>query len=298
MNEVTKRLATAVIETKMGPLMVRGEELLRGELRQVAKRVKVEDGDYTNIQGKLLRSPQGADRINKIAGINVVELTAPGFRKDECDRYGYSSCTRSVLAIGHSATGALIAVGPMTMTFSPGAYLNHALGKLMDSKGEVVRLGKPGSQAPNDGNWIYFPVDEVAGLWANLGVKDVATAYCTYLQDRKFADRRCMGILRRNALCQHPGGPTKYVSPDEKENGALVFAWVGDDTPAQQIRDTIQAVSAADDPVKALPASAVLIQAETPDTEEIAAEMEMVPADTDGPEDSAPLTATLPNFSE
>ena len=297
MNEVVKRPTVATIETKMGPLMVRGEELLRGELRQVAKRVKCEDGDYTNIQGKLLRSPQGADRINKIAGINIVELTAPGFRKDECDRYGYSSCTRSVLGIGHSATGALIAVGPMTMTFSPGAYLNHALGKLMDSKGEVVRLGKPGSAQPGE-NWIYFPVDEVAGLWANLGVKEVATAYCTYLQDRKFADRRCMGILRRNALCQHPGGPTKYVSKDEQENGALVFAWVADDTPAQQIRDTIQAVSAADDPVRALPPGAVLIQAETPDTEEIAAEMERVPADADGPEDAAPDAAQLPNFNE
>lgn len=294
-NELVKRDVAALAE--FGPLTLVADELVRGALKCVVFNAALNPSvDLTEVGGKkaytdnngvrheatlgkALLSPAGADRLNRAAGIQVIEMKGEGWRRDiENARGGLDLCVRSAVAIGRDALGNRVMAGPMTVSFSPRAYLMHALTKLC--KPGYAKAGKdPAPQAcywdldgtppPLDGAWKRFDLDGEIGLWANMDDKAVGTALDTYAQDRKFADRRCRGMLSRNLLCAHPGGFPKHPVPDASGvYRAPVRAWqpVSGDTE-QEIRELAEKIAMSDDPTKALPAGTRIVNVTVEDNE-------------------------------
>lgn len=263
---------TALEHLAPGGLRVVDDELQRGNLRAVRCMVKLGPADVTDIQGKPLLSPDGADKLNRLAGIQVIELSNPQYRQDQQDENGFQVCTRSAVALGRDALGNRVMAGPMTVSFRPRAYLMHALVKI--AKGRRGRDGqdnngpKPvvwdtdGNKPPRDGAWKRFVVDGDLAVWADLSHNDVASALEVFAQDRKFADRRCMGTLRRNLLCAHPGGFPKHPG-----NEVAVIAWqpIGEEGE-RELESIGRAIAEAEDPRAALPAGTRII--DTPPMED------------------------------
>jgi hypothetical protein len=246
-------------------LTVRGEELQRGDLRLIAAKVKMTPDDYTSIgggydgkPGRNLLSPAGADKLNRIAGIQVVELANPMYRCDEQDAEGFTVCTRSAVALGYDALGRRCMAGPMTVSFRPRAYLLHALVKLAkqwrpknggEAQPAPVVYDLDGNKPERDGAWKRFRVDSEISIWVDMTNDKVGSALDTYAQDRKFADRRCMGTLRRNLLCAHPGGFPKNPGPE-----VMVLAWQPQRTSEDaEIEQLAQEIAQAENPRSVLP---------------------------------------------
>jgi hypothetical protein len=232
----------------LGPLKVRNGELEAGKLRLVEAQVKLTAGThYTGIQGKMLLSPEGAMRLNQIAGLSIA--LPVGSWSEAKDKYGFSEVSRRVLVVGHTPGGKLQVVD-YSCSFSVRAYFIKALfGKVTgrDRKGdgegaEESSGGKCGflgtvkhePEAKPGERWEFVPVDESGvGLWVDLAHPKIAKAYETQAQDRQFADRRCLGIALRNALAMHGAMPGKmlgtykgYQPPPEVT--VPVYQWRGD----------------------------------------------------------------------
>jgi hypothetical protein len=229
------------VVTPLGSLTVKDGELRRGNLRLIKAQVRLEAGlDYTPIQGKLLLSPEGADRLNQIAGLSIFEPMDDKSWTDKRDAGGFIEVRRRCVVAGRTPTGTMQVVSA-SITFSPRAYFLHALVKKIGRERSAGMLGTPDDRPAPRGEkdtarWMYFPIDEALGVWADLTHKDVFGLVEAYAQDRKFADRRASGIVRRNALAQHGAlGGQKMLGVYEKDKGAPeswtapVFAWRSDD---------------------------------------------------------------------
>lgn len=275
-RELVTVKAKALEHLAPGGLRVVDDELQRGNLRAVRAMVKLQPGDATDIQGKALLSPDGADRLNRIAGIQIIELANPQYRQDQQDDNGFQVCTRSAVALGRDAFGNRVMAGPMTVSFRPRAYLMHALVKIAKGRRNQEQGPKPvvwdvdGNKPQRDGAWKRFVVDGDLALWADLTHPDVASALETFAQDRKFADRRCMGTLRRNLLCAHPGGFPKHPG-----NEVPVIAWQPTgEQEERELEDLGRAIAEAEDPRAVLPAGTRII-----DTAPVQDAEEMVPVE-------------------
>ena len=223
------------LNTNLGTLTVKEGELRHGDLRLIRATVPLEAGiDFTNIQGKLLLSPEGADKLNQIAGLSIFEPHDDRSWEDKRDAGGFVEVRRRCVVAGRTPTGTMQVVSS-SIVFSPRAYFMHALTKKVRYEPSAGYLGGAEEQPTRDGRWRYFPIDEQIGIWANLGHKDVFGLVEAYTQDRKFADRRAAGIVRRNALCLHAAiGGQKMIGQVPKGQepptwGAPVFAWKGQD---------------------------------------------------------------------
>jgi len=260
-------------------LRVKGDELLRGDLRLVRAMVRVPATEVTEIWAgkgkapKTLLSPDGADRLNRIAGLQVIELTGERYRRDIRDdrKGGLDLCVRSAVALGRDQLGNLTMAGPMTISYSPRAYMMHSLTKQAnDSRKSGVRWDadpKPEGSKP----WKHMSIDGDLGLWVDLSDVDVGRAIEAYAQSRKFAERLCMGILRRNLFCSHPGGADKHPMPAADGNGYMVpvTAYIPQtEQAAQEMQDMVKRISESDDPRDALPEQARVIDAPMTEAED------------------------------
>jgi hypothetical protein len=257
--------ALVTVDTPIGALRVKDDELRLGNLSLIKGAVTLDAGtDYTNIQGKLLCSPQGADRRNHFAGLSVFEDRVG----DEIEEGGFLQVQRRCIVAGYTPTGKMQVV-TSSITFSPRAYFLHALAKTVRYNRGAGRIGTADNRpaADKDGTWIFYPVDDSTGIWADLNHKDVFGKYEAYLQDKKFADRRAAGIVRRNALCQHAAmGGSKMLgttsgkddTPDQFK--VTVFSWRGRDLAQgeDEARALVEAVERGDDNHPALKGGTVI----------------------------------------
>ena len=228
------------LTTNLGELTVKDGELRMGNLQMIRAQVVLEEGiDYTSIQGKLLLSPEGADKCNQIAGLSIFEPHDDRSWEDQRDAGGFVEVRRRCVVAGRTPTGQMQVVSS-SIVFSPRSYFLHALTKKVRYNTSAGCLGGPEDRPEKRGEkdtsrWQYFPIDEAIGIWADLTHKDVFGMVEAYTQDRKFADRRAAGIVRRNALCLHSAlGGQKIIGQVPKGQepptwAVNVFSWKGED---------------------------------------------------------------------
>jgi hypothetical protein len=208
------RKLVTINSTPLGPLMIKEGELLRGDVRLVTATRKLQSGiHYTAMPpvkgtGKLMISPDGADYCNGIAGLHI--CAPPPQTEDIRDERGFVEVTRRVIVVGRTPTGAMQIVD-YSCTFNVRAYFEKDLFGKMKYNKEALYLGSKNEGPPNEGRWHWLELDDGVGIWMDMANEEVVKVWETRSQNRQFADRRCMAVARRNALCQHGAMPGKMI---------------------------------------------------------------------------------------
>ena len=117
--------------------------------------------------------------------------------------------TRRVIVVGRTPTGGMQIVD-YSCTFNVRAYFEKDLFGKMKYNKEALFLGRKQDE-PKDGRWHWLELDDGVGIWMDMTNPEVVKVWETRSQNRQFADRRCMGVARRNALCQHGAMPSKMI---------------------------------------------------------------------------------------
>ena len=201
-------------ESPVGELTLRDGELRSGALRLVRKTVKLQAGvHYTAIGGNLMLSPQGADVLNSIAALSVFFPDLEKQRRADVrdDSGAFIEVTRRVVVAGRTPLGAMQAID-YSCTFNVQAYFKKDLLKKVSEAKAAGGIGTKDNPPPDDGRWVFVPIRNDVGIWADLNHPEVVKAYSTYVQNQMFADRRCLGTARRNALCMHGAFPPKILA--------------------------------------------------------------------------------------
>jgi len=200
--------------TALGTIRVDEGEMQRGNVRLVAVERKLQAGIHYTImppykgKGKLMISPDGADNCNAVAGLHV--CCPPPQKEDIRDDKGFQEVTRRVVVLGCTPTGAMQIID-YSCTFNVRAYFEKDLFGKMKHNGEAIQMGRESDKPDGDGRWHWLELDDGMGIWMNVAHPEVIKVWETRSQNRQFADRRCMAVARRNALCQHGAMPQKMI---------------------------------------------------------------------------------------
>lgn len=208
------RKLVTINSTPLGKLMVKEDELTRGDVRLITASRKLQNGIHFTAmppwdgKGKLMLSPDGADFCNGIAGLHI--CAPPPLTADIRDERGFQEVTRRVIVVGRTPTGAMQIVD-YSCTFNVRAYFEKDLfGKMKYNKGAIF-LGGVNDKPTGEGRWHWLELDDGVGIWMDMTNPEVVKVWETRSQNRQFADRRCMAVARRNALCQHGAMPGKMI---------------------------------------------------------------------------------------
>lgn len=172
----------------------------------------------------------GYTQLNKVASISIMtppavivdghEQPNPYVERNKRTRSIESVIVRKI-GLGYSPAGNVVAIDK-TLFYNPYTYFIQSIqAKLKKTKWEEDESGKrvdTGQSAnPNaavvgiaedkpakKGSWVFFPIEEPLGIWANYEDPVILDCLEEHTQRQRFGDRIAQKIVERNILKDHP----------------------------------------------------------------------------------------------
>ena len=213
------------IQTRaLGELRVADTELRAGNLVLVRKMVPLKhrtDFSFLKGSGTLMLSPEGADNCNQIANLSVFSPDmADQRRSDVRDGDGLiTEVTRRVIVAGRTPLGVMQAIDYSVTLNLVAYYRKNLMGKIKYNH-DIGQVGQQDSRPAGDIPWAFIPIVPPLGIWIDQSHPTVFDVMDKFTQDQGYANRLCVSIAKRNALCMHSCMPGKTVG--KLERGAPV----------------------------------------------------------------------------
>jgi len=217
-TEVTKKETNELAE--FGDPKVWIKRTPTGEIRSVRADMvlREEQGELVEVEGKLTISAKGYYQLNKIAGLNIL---TPDSIKIPCPERGVrevpnpfpiidpaSGTQKGVwvkkLVAGYGPTGAM-AITSTTLYYDFSLYFLEDIQRKVRFNKEAGRLTfREQLTEEEKATGLFVPIEGDFGVWANTAHNEVQKAISTWLQMKKFGERKAQTVAERNAMKHHP----------------------------------------------------------------------------------------------
>ena len=212
-------------------------------------------GQIYKQKDKYLITAIGYRQLNKVAAISIVKpqnviVDGKPVPNPHIERNARTKAIGSVniraMGIGYSPTGNIVVVDK-TLFYNVYTYFIQAIQAKM--KRRIWVNNKPTEKEfPNcavygvaddkpkiEGRWVFYPTDDVLGLWVNFADQAIVDCLEENTQRQRFGDRMATTIVERNILKDHPAIAAAQVLMKNGQGGnqatVVVFGYRNDNTP-------------------------------------------------------------------
>lgn len=217
-NDVARKNEAQLAE--LGDPEVWVKRTATGQIRSVRAVINLREdqGELVEVEKKLTISAKGYRRANQIASLAI--LTPDTIQIPDADRGTIevpnpypiidreSGTQKGVwvkkIAVGYSPIGS-IAVSSTTMFYDFSIYfLEDLQSKIRWNEGAGRFCFRDQVTEDEKQKGIFMPIEGQFGVWANTGHKEVLKAIGTWIQTKKFGERKAQTVAERNVLKHHP----------------------------------------------------------------------------------------------
>jgi hypothetical protein len=218
-NEVARKNEDQLAE--LGDSQVWIKRTPTGQIRSVRAIINLREdqGELVKVEGQLTISAKGYYRANQIASLAIltpdsIKVPAPNGMGtiDVANPYPIidpeSGTQKGVwvkkIAVGYSPIGS-IAVSSTTMFYDFGIYFLEDLQKKIrynKAAGRFCFRDQLSEEEKKTG--MFTPIEGQFGVWANTNHEEVLKAIGTWVQTKKFGERKAQTVAERNVLKHHP----------------------------------------------------------------------------------------------
>lgn len=203
-----------------------------GFIKAINCKVKLSEreGHLATIKGKTMITGAGFYQINRVVGASIItpqHLTLPDGTKvvnpyivlDEGGSIKKVWVKKTVVGYGPAGN---LAISSSTLVYDVDVYFTEdILGKLAYDKtiGRLCAKEQVTEKEKKEG--MFFSIDGMMGVWIDFNHKDVIKSISTYVQNKKFAERKAQTIAERNAMKKHPAFGSFYVTPIAEDGDTI-----------------------------------------------------------------------------
>lgn len=210
----------AVVEkVKLGDPDVWIKRTSKGKVSAVKAKITLREaqGELVEVAGKTTISALGYRRLNQIASLGVItpdSITIPGPSGAVNVPNPYpiidkeSGTQKGVwvkkIAVGYSPIGSM-AVSSTTMYYDFNIYFLEDLQKKVQydkDAGKLCFKDQLTDQELKTG--LFMAIEGSFGIWVDPNHKEILKAISTWIQSKKFGERKAQTVAERNALKHHP----------------------------------------------------------------------------------------------
>jgi hypothetical protein len=190
----------------------------------------------------------GYRQLNKVASISILspltvvvdghEQPNPWIERDK-KTHGIRSVIVRKIGIGYSPAGNITAIDK-TLYYNPYTYFIQSIqAKMKRTKwsgsqptGEkeypnAAVIGEANKKPDRKGSWVFFPIEEPLGIWANYEDDAISECLDEHTQRQRFGERIAQTIVERNILKDHPAiGVSNVLIKGEAEGNHLAYVEV------------------------------------------------------------------------
>ena len=192
----------------------------------------------------------GFTHLNKVASISILtplsvivdghEQPNPYVERNKRTRAIESVIVRKI-GIGYSPAGNITAIDK-TLYYNVYTYFIQSIqaklkkskwseGKETDEKAnpDAGIVGIADKEPGKKGSWVFFPIEEPLGIWANYEDQAIIDCLEEHTQRQRFGDRIAQKIVERNILKDHPAIGISNVIPKvgaTSEQGQMAYVEV------------------------------------------------------------------------
>lgn len=218
-----------------------------GQIRSVRSKLVLREAqnELVEVAGKLTVSAIGYYRANQIASLGIItpnSIMIPGPQGAINVPNPYpiidkeSGTQKGVwvkkIAVGYSPIGSMV-VSSTTMYYDFNIYfLEDLQNKVMYNKDAGRLCFREQLTEQEKASGIFMPIEGSFGVWADTGHKEILKAISTWVQTKKFGERKAQTVAERNALKHHPALSLQLGDPQGPVKNrwleTLVIGWQHD----------------------------------------------------------------------
>lgn len=220
----TKKAELAAVDkaelVKLGDPGVWIKRTPQGQIRSVKARLALREdhNELVEVERKLTISAKGYYRANQIASLAILtpdNIKIPGsdglvhdvpnpFPIIDKESGTQKGVWVKKMVVGYSPIGSM-AVSSTTMYYDFSIYFLEDLQRKVMFNKDAGRLCFEDQLTDEEKkNGIFMRIEGTFGVWANTQHPDVLKAIRTWVQTKKFGDRKAQTVAERNALKHHP----------------------------------------------------------------------------------------------
>lgn len=246
-NDVARKNEAQLAE--LGDPEVWVKRTATGQIRSVRAVINLREdqGELVEVEGKLTISAKGYRRANQIASLAIItpdsiKIPSPDGRGtiDVANPYPIidpeSGTQKGVwvkkIAVGYSPIGS-IAVSSTTMFYDFTIYfLEDLQRKIRFNQGAGRFCFRDQLTEKEKAGGIFMPIEGDFGVWANTEHQEVLKSIGTWVQTKKFGERKAQTVAERNVLKHHPALALQLGTPQGPKFGRVaqvaVVGWQHD----------------------------------------------------------------------